>query len=204
MILPIRTLFNREGLISGGVPGELQEAVFDSSGAIVGGPVRLDLVGGSGYDPPAAATPDGGGPDVSPDAAVDAGGLILYSGSAHGAVADSWDGSRESAFDSWRRAGRPRGRRCGMGSSLDDTLSYIAETGADALATRTLAPGTLVQTGPGGQLVYVQPAGSSSNLAVGGGFIQGSASAVTAGGGGALLLLAALATLGVVVWAAKR
>jgi hypothetical protein len=216
MILPIRTLFGRAGLYSGGVPVEMAGMLTENDAAAV----RFDLIGGpahesalADHDIEAAGERAGlwsGEAVTNPPAGKrlmrrpDNSGLILDTGGPHiGQDVDSW--SAESPFEKWQRAGKParRGRGCGVGA-WSDTLQTIA-TGAATAAEGFLTPaGTLIQRTPTGELIYRQPSGNPNNLAVAGGLFQGNLTAQGNTGGAVLVVGGAVVVLGLVFVLARR
>ncbi len=190
MILPIRTLFGRSGLPGAGVP----TFSIGPDGQIVApgdfGPGQM--ASASDWDAGAVATPGDGSPvvvtdsgvPVDPSALVDTGAA----GRTHGQQVWNRQGSYryESAFDRWRRAGKPT-RGCGIGDytlvdgtpcspgtpgCVDSTARILQAIAAGAGAASipfqavpgyattpfTLAPGYTY--GPTGQVVPVTSSGS--------------------------------------------
>jgi hypothetical protein len=199
VILPIRTLFGRSGLPGAGVPA----FSIGPDGQIVSaadyGPGQMASV--SDWDAGASTTPGGATPVVVTDSGVpvDPGALVDTgaAGRTHGQQVWNRQGSYryESAFDRWRRAGKPTrgcgslgdftlpdGTPCVAGSTpqcMDSTQRILQAIAAGAGAASipfqavpgyattpyTLAPGYMI--GPTGQAVPITQSGSGGVWIVG-------------------------------------
>lgn len=78
----------------------------------------------------------------------------------------------ESAFDKWRRAGKPT--RCSVGD-WTGTIQQALDAGVIGAAAASLPPGSVIQSSPGGGITVYNPGavvpgagGSSPQVAIGG------------------------------------
>ena len=175
MILPIK-LTDKPGLPGQGVP---QFTIDPTTGKIMG----------SEFWPQGAVDPATGEPAPAIDYGDQTG--LFHGGQSFGAndpnavnPAAIWDyrgtqwnrrGSyqTESAFDKWRRTGKPT--RCSMGD-WTGTIQQAIDAGVIGAAAASLPPGSVIQSSPGGGITVYNP-GSTVGGAVPQIAVAGSASA---------------------------